>query len=44
MCRTSDSESFEKGSQYSGSSQIIHVDRFMYKTIVKSVSEIIIVL
>ncbi|XP_027905891.1 replication protein A 70 kDa DNA-binding subunit C-like [Vigna unguiculata] len=41
---TSGSETFEEGSQYSGSSQISHVDRFMYKTVVKSVSKIIIVL
>jgi len=32
------SESFEEGSQYSGSSQISHADRFMYKIVVKGVS------
>jgi len=44
VCRTCGSETFEEGSQYSGSSQINHVDRFMYKTVVKSVSEIMTVL
>jgi len=44
LYRTSRSETFKEGSQYSGSSQISHVDRFMYKTVVKSVSEIITVL
>ncbi|XP_027922729.1 uncharacterized protein LOC114180624 [Vigna unguiculata] len=44
FAETSRSETFKEGSQYSGSSQISHVDRFMYKTVVKSVSEIITVL
>ncbi|XP_027904305.1 uncharacterized protein LOC114164038 [Vigna unguiculata] len=44
FAETCGSETFEEGSQYSGSSQINHVDRFMYKTVVKSVSEIMTVL
>jgi len=35
---------FEEGNQYSGSSQISHVDRYIYKTVVKSVSEILTVI
>ena len=44
MCRTCGNETFEEGSQYSGSLQISNVDRFMHKTVVKSVSEITTVL
>ncbi|XP_027938453.1 replication protein A 70 kDa DNA-binding subunit E-like [Vigna unguiculata] len=42
--KTTAHEIFEEGSQYSGSSQISHVDRFMYKTVVKSVSQILTVI
>jgi len=44
ICRSCAHEIFEEGSQYSGSSQISHVDRFMYKIVVKSVSEILTVI
>jgi len=44
MCRSSTHEIFEEGSQYSGSSQISRVDRFMYKIVIKSVLGILTVI